>query len=82
MARVITKNEFMAADVERPVIADDIRAALESLEVGQGMEIGRDEWRNKSKPADYVANFGQQRKRKFKTRILANSEGWVVLRTR
>ncbi len=62
----LTENEFMEA--------------FAAMEVGEGIEIMRDEWRNKSTPSDYAACYGRQHKRKFKTRMLANMEGWVILR--
>ncbi len=76
----LTKDEFMAALVERPVVSEETRKAFAAMEVGEGIEVMRDEWRNKSTPSDYAACYGRNHKRKFQTRMLANMEGWVILR--
>ncbi len=76
----LTKDEFMAALVERPIVSEEIRKAFAAMEVDDAIEVMRDEWRNKSMPADYAACYGRNHKKKFQTRILANMEGWVILR--
>lgn len=51
-----------------------------SLQVGEGVEIDRTEWKLKTSPADYFSHYGAQIGQKLTARTFADGTGWAILR--
>ena len=86
MRRITGKEveEFLLKKKKRQLQAMNagVLKVLDELNVGDGLEIKKEDWKTKTPPSGYIhQTFRKTRSLKvFSVHILFNDEGWVVIR--
>ncbi len=61
-------------------ISHPIFYEMQKLEVGQGIQVNKDEWDRKTPIGISVGNFSRRLEGKYQTRAITGGVGWMIIR--
>ena len=81
--QILQKDEVLKVEVTNRGHSGEngvIYRAVDSLKVGQGVQIERDEWKTRTAPSSTIPAVFNRRGKKFSIRTLVDKSGWLIVR--